>query len=351
MARPRSIILSMTVPRSPRPLHGIHVGRRPPPIGGVTIHCDRVERRLADVGLTTPVVSLSPFCSLSQVAQGAWLMLRANLERTPVWIHFSTLAGWRALRLVVTLLCLKRAEVYLVPHSGLFPDEFCSDSLRLRLVRKASRTAAGAMCFSRPIEAAFQVASPWLSLIPADSFVPDELSRSIRLRERRINGPPTVLMSGDRTATYGYLAAIQAVALLRSWKSDIRLVLYVYGRTDRGYWKRVQLAARQAGFVDIVEDAGQAEFLMALRNGDMYLRNTTHDSYGVACVEAAYMGARSLATDVCDRGEGVQTFRGGNPGKLALEIRRCLASTTPIPSCAVDGAQAYIRILSARHDR
>lgn len=329
-------------------IDGLHIGGKPPPLGGVTIHCDRVERRLSSMGAQTPVVSLGrPPGHLKELVRTLSLLARASWKRVPIWIHFSTIEGWRALRLIAILVCLRRARVYLVPHSGLFPYEFQGHSLVAALLRRACAAASGAMCFSAQIQEAIEIACPRLDLVRADSFVPDELLQRIR---QEVCEPKEevsrILMSGYRTSIYGYLEAIEAVALMRSWGLAVRLELYVYGDTDINYWRRVERAAKDADYIDIIEGASQETFLRAVRHADLYLRNTTHDSYGVACVEAVFLGCRSLASDVCGRGEGVQTFRKGNTYVLSSAVARCLSMPPVVPRRSPDGAKAYMYVIA-----
>lgn len=323
---------------------GLHLGRTPPPVGGVTIHCARVSYGLSQLGLPTPVVPIRSGSPWERVASTIALVARACYGRLPVWIHFSTLSRASALRLAIAVVVMAPARTYLVPHSGTFPRDIYRRGWPYAMLRQALCLVTGAVCFDASSHDALHVLRRKLDLVRGHSFMADSELERQRSEPREFGGTPTVVMSGYPTGIYNYLEAIRAIEILRLEGVAIRLRIFHYGPPDEGYWSRVKLLAGRSSGVNL-ETGSSAEFFRALRAADLYVRNTSHDSYGVACAEAVYLGTPVLATDVCDRAPGVQTFKRTDAIGLADTIRRGLELPAPSGEEVPNALKAYLEIL------
>lgn len=316
----------------------VHIGRVPPPVGGVTIHCLRINDALLRSGLQSRVVSRPQALRMVLVRRTrGWLGRLTGEELTssasdPVFIlHFSSPDS--ALRAIALAMYVRmfgaRLKPILVPHCGSIPQLLAEATTRGRAARSAFRSAAGILAFSRKIESAVSQIVSIDCVQRGSSFVPDLLIDQVREEKSTLpvdfDGPPTILSSGYRNDVYGFLELLQLLQRCRlAGHTKAELHLYVYGETDRSYWEEFTRRCQSLEGVKVVENRSPDCFLRALRRASVYVRNTSHDSYGVAVAEALYLGVPSVATNVCDRPDGALLFGAGDVEALSSRVLEVL---------------------------
>ena len=322
-----------------------HLGSLPPPLGGVTIHCERAQQAMVDLGLDSAVLNFTKraqsgrqdLCGLHAVVG----LVSCLVRREPIFVHISAMNSLaRVARVVASSWLASRCHLVLVPHSGTFPTDLGGRGAAGLLLRLSLRRYSVALCFSSEIETAIHRARPSLRIVRGSPFIADAKIRHVRSTPQPPK-KPVVISSGYRTAIYGYDELLSAWRDLTDRPKHSELHLYVYGETDLPYWQGVAKAARRLSDVVIHEDASHVDFLHALKGGALYVRNTSHDSYGVALAESLYLGTRAIASDVADRPAGTRVYRRRDVQQLKALIHNELTQSGTPESVDNDGTDAY----------
>lgn len=114
---------------------------------------------------------------------------------------------------------------------------------------------------------------------------------------------PTLVASGYPTTTYNLDWCIRFVGD----REEYQLALFVYG--DGSEKSEVQRQEGKFKNVRIYWDQKEENFNYALSRAKCYVRPNTRDSFGIAVADAVNYGVPVLASDVCPRYEGAETFR------------------------------------------
>jgi len=185
------------------------------------------------------------------------------------------------------------------------------------------------MCLSEELQKATLRVDPTARTVRCASFIPSEQLHALRKTAiGRVDDPEAarnpaakiLVSSGYRNATYRYHELIDAVQEARDTHQDVALHLYCYGATDEAYWEKILARVHQDDAIFIHDDVPEPAWLSALSQAALYVRNTSHDSYGVAVAEAVFLGVPALATSVCQRAPGASLFQVGDTEALRQGI-------------------------------
>lgn len=264
--------------------------------------------------------------------RGRWAKLRALLRRQAVHhVHVSSPNGLKHLALCMFLLLLPRERACITFHNGRFPDYFerCLDRVALRLI---GRSVAVWVVLNGRDEALLNRLDIRAKIVRTTSYLsPTEVEnpgdQSPELSAFRATTRYLVVTSGYGVPNSGFEGVIDAIRFLGS---DFGLVIVAYGEIDEVYMSSVRSATTDARVL-LLTDQPPSQFRLILRAADAYVRNTQHDAFGLAVAEAVAVGTPALATDVCDRAEGAQTYPLGDTGTL-IDL---LAQAVEEPSQAV----------------
>jgi hypothetical protein len=114
---------------------------------------------------------------------------------------------------------------------------------------------------------------------------------------------PTLVVSGYPTKTYNLDWCIRFVG----GREEYQLALFAYG--DGSEKTEIQRQDGKFTNVRIYWDQKEENFNYALSRAKCYLRPNTKDSFGIAVADAVNYGVPVLASDVCPRYQGAETFR------------------------------------------
>lgn len=113
---------------------------------------------------------------------------------------------------------------------------------------------------------------------------------------------------------YGILEILEGIESIAKEKPFLKFsLLLVFGskNSDEDYRKKIIDSSKSVSqniLVNIKEDLDIEEMKVVYRESDIFVRNTKVDSYGMSVSEAIGNGLYCLATDVCDRPEGVWVY-------------------------------------------
>lgn len=301
------------------------IGQIPPPVGGVTTYCLGLVRHLETIGEDVSLVQPRPRRLIS-LPRWIWDVLRLSLtSRGTAWINFSSTIGWGdVIRLTLATVLFGRCHLVWVPHSGAFVNDLRAlGRVQSRLLRMTARHVGEVYAFTDASAAAME--EVWADL-PARRTSPFfEADLPVRSAGPTCSSTgPRVLMSGYPTRTYGHEAVLEA---MESLDSGAHLCVYVYGlhHVDEPYWTDVVHRIRDLPFACLRTETDRQSFIGALAAADVYVRNTTHDSFGLAMFEADAVGTPVVASAVAGRPSAFECFAVDDHDAIAAAIKRVVA--------------------------
>ncbi|WP_290492822.1 hypothetical protein [Alcanivorax sp.] len=113
------------------------------------------------------------------------------------------------------------------------------------------------------------------------------------------------IASGYATSIYNHDWSLEKL----SKSKNCFLALFLYGDSDKSVMDDIN---KYSGFenIKIFFGVDGATFNRILSEADVYLRPNSVDSFGIAVADAVNYGVKVIASDVCKRYPGAQTFRG-----------------------------------------
>jgi len=306
------------------------LGVFPPPIGGVSIHVQRLAEYLLEQGHSVEVLDYpgtggdakpTYVIRLPRTLPGKlWFIGRFARRQTPnTVIHFHVAAMAR-FRLIAPLLFLmfRRQPKLITVHSGLFTGErqrwlakvylrwvllSCHHIIPVTDELAVYLQGLGVPAQRMTVIPAYIAKAPQVDRLPADLA---------RLKPTR----KLVMTSGFLMPPYNYDVLIRVMAQLD--RDRFHFVFVFYAETDPQYEAAIlgQLAAFEN--VTILRDQPPDVFLSTLRACDIYVRTTVMDGDAITIREALDFGCTVFATDSVKRPEACRLFRYDDPASLRV---------------------------------
>lgn len=308
------------------------VGVFPPPLGGISVHLQRLARRLERAGVD--VVRHGP--QLVPPFFGYHLeLLRSTRGADVVHAH---LHGVADLALLGLLARTCRRVVLTVHAHNVAGEMLTGRPVRAASIGAALRSMRAVVCVNPMIVneiAALDVPRHRIVLAPA--FLPpsaDELLAEEPLPEVAAflgrHGP--VLAANAFTfdlyrgrLLYGQDQLVELLARLVPTYPAIGLVVHVSREDKGGQLALVRERARELGVADrILWVLGSRPFGPTLVRSDVMVRPTATDGDAVSVREALHLGIPVVASAVVERPEGTLTARDGDLDALVTATLRAL---------------------------
>jgi len=144
-------------------------------------------------------------------------------------------------------------------------------------------------------------------LVMASSYIQPLQSRPDKMFQQDVDSyfsaKPTLVASGYPTTVYNLDWCIRFVG----GREEYQLALFVYG--DGSEKTEIQKQQREFKNIRVYWDQKEENFNYALSRAKCYLRPNLRDSFGIAVADAVNYGVPVLASDVCPRYQGAETFR------------------------------------------
>ena len=144
-------------------------------------------------------------------------------------------------------------------------------------------------------------------LVKASSYVEPGPASPDKMFQKDVDSyfaaKPTLVASGYPTKIYNHDWCIRFV----SSREEYQLALFVYGEGPEK--AEIQKQERKFKNVRVYWDEKEENFNYALSKAKCYLRPNRRDSFGIAVADAVNYGVPVVASDVCARYQGAETFR------------------------------------------
>jgi len=301
------------------------IGPWPPPMGGNSMHIERLSKRCRAEGIAVKV--LDPYSKRTggepswvirfpgnilcrTVSMICWLLVSGY---DVVHVHVSAMDKFIVVGWVICLAAYKARKKLITIHSGSFCNRLNS---RGCILRKLTRFLLG--FFNEIItvnETQRQVLVETLSIraervhtIPA--FIPAEPSdKPLPEAVYRIRLSSTVVVgSGCATSLYAHEILVNAIERLQNKGFDIGLILAVYSRYEQPYFSQIEEKVRRLRNAIIIKELESGAFNTILRLADIYVRTARLDGDCISIREALFNGCCVVASDCVQRPEGCLTF-------------------------------------------
>lgn len=175
------------------------------------------------------------------------------------------------------------------------------------------------------------------------------------------NGFVRPLPEGD---LYGIDLLVSLAKELKDNRIRARLLFVLLGAADqnaeeRAYYGRMKQRIAKQGLSDMFYwyEAAATELYPILKKSRLFIRPTRMDGYGVSVAEALHFGVPAIASDACARPQGTLLFPSGDLQALARQVREVAqhyekfkqaAQNAAIPDYAADLIGIYNEITGER---
>ncbi len=311
----------------------------PPPLGGNSIHVQRMVQRCNAAGLACLALDYTGTHIAQKQSDPLVLALQGNLRQrlrqlrtlapqlSPnrvVHMHVSMLRRFRYLAPYL-LWIFRRQRVWITIHSGRFVAQNSAWQHRVYLkwlFRKFERIITvntAQLDFLRTLGLrnvhptslpAFVAPTPSTVSLPADIA-------------HLANTQQLVVAAGSLTTVYGFDVLLDAFSAANL--PDVRLICAFYGPADDAVAAEIHARIAQLPQVSALTDSSPALFQALLQQAAVYVRPTRTDGDAVTIREALALGLPVIASDCVTRPTDCQLFETDNVAALAQTLTAVLA--------------------------
>lgn len=323
------------------------VGCLPPPVGGVSVHLERLQARLRQQGHRVRVADDAPVPSLMLPFWISLHMLRMRASpRAVVHVHSG---NWRTRFLAALLGWMLRLPVVVTVHSFRPSDNprtrrLAASTLRLARLLIVTNPVIRDRCIeygARPERIRIQHA--YLDPLLRDDPLPARVQDFLGAHRPMIAASAFRLRFHEGVDLYGLDLLIEMMPglLTKHPRVGLLFVLPEPGLPD--YLETCRTRIRELdldGRVLIVTQG--LDFANLLRRCELLIRPTTTDGDSLGIREALFVGCRVVASDAALRPSLCTIFRSRDGADLLVRTLESLASPPPVPVRGQDGLNGVL---------
>lgn len=331
------------------------VGAYPPPVGGNSVHVQRLQNALIRRGIRCDVIDLYNAGRVREECSGTVYRYGGNpalaLSKLPVRlrslrpsvVHFHVSAFGKFNLVAPLLLSASPAEskTVLTIHSGSFVARYRKQNVMSRwLTRRVIRGMDRIIAVSseqadllRELSWGKAEVNVIPAFLPATIGYPGELVAS-KIRSLKRGYSRLICTSGYGVSLYGFEQIIKAVSSPRL-ANQFALVVCTYNTHDPAYMDYLARESGGSGSIIMLRDLGPEEFSYVLNESDIYVRSTDRDGDAVAIREAHAFGLAVIASDATARPEFCHVYPLGDVSALTETIEK-VAQRSDSASCRTD---------------
>jgi glycosyltransferase involved in cell wall biosynthesis len=318
-------------------------GPAPPPLGGVSVHIQRLATLAAPRFKAVGVLASSSSSVRELDAQGRVITegkglhnllltgrkILARFAPDIVHIHISTGFKLSVLWTLYKLALRKKPKVVLTIHTGAFVEFYQrSNAVKLMLTRKMVENADAIICVNPAIEAFLKDrVKPGTILTTIPAFLPSPANPSDQDRQSiadlRKSAEKIIVISGYCMDYYGFHLLLDSIERL-GLKQKVGLAFIFYSQYDPAYEKALMDKAANGFQLKCFKDMAPDRFNGLLSLCDIYYRATDRDGDCVALREAGALNLQIVATNVVNRPAGTATFGREDPQDTDRVLRSAI---------------------------
>ncbi len=313
------------------------VGIIPPPMGGMSIHIQRLANLL---GQQDCIVSLWDVCKQQSGINQIWYywsLWRFCLKFKPLWIMYHTI-NMRGTPLELLILwlasCWIGAKVSVTVHSVRFLEN--KNKIYCLTLGWLLRRATQVILVSPLLQASFSQKRIRLTnnILIQDPFLPPDITQREQILTQL---PPSCQLFIDNHKPL----VIVTVTRIATWREKD-----LYGLDlALGAWKEFLIQFPQAGLLVAIAHLESYQninlpkscYLLSnwphelwpvIAQASLFLRPTRSDGYSISVSEAIYFNIPTIASDICPRPKGTILFKSDNAQDLSQKMIKCFRPIT-----------------------
>lgn len=297
------------------------VGPFPPPLGGISVHNQRLHQLLENESFKVTKVSthnpnrnrlLNIFELLKQINR-----YKGNL----IHLHVSAFESFVFVIpfIWLILMCKKDKKLVVTIHSGRFLSVYNKFSSINKLIisfflKKTNHVIAVSSELKFFLMEEIGIPETKISVIPA-FLPPDKNANDSDLRKVIDKRKKNVVIAGALKELYGFDVVIKAIKTDSNLLNLYNFIFVFYMDSDPDYAKQILNDCNKLG-IHFFREMDSKDFISLLNLSDVFLRPTTTDGDSVAVREAIYLGKCVIASDSVERPDRVHTFKTSDPVSL-----------------------------------
>lgn len=311
------------------------LGAYPPPVGGNSVHVQRLHARLVSDGIDCNVVDV--YGRAEEVAPAGVLRftggrvmallkgLRAIRILRPqlLHIHVSAMRKFVLAWPLIALLLPRHCRTVLTIHSGSFARQSSwREGLESKILQWFDRIVVVGQ-EQRTALLAHGVSPFRIAVIPAYLAAPidtNDVELLSMVQSDRQKGLHIIITSGYGIPLYGHDQVASAIDVLRQRGQACALYVCTYNTFDEAYLAAVSGLGEQLPEFRLFRNLTPQQFTCLLAQCDIYVRATDRDGDAVAIREAHGAGIRVVASDAVRRPHYCRLYRLGDIQDLASAL-------------------------------
>lgn len=323
------------------------MGAYPPPIGGNSVHIQRLKKlidthfqcdcKVLDMyssngeGQVKDVVRIGP-PGISSILKALLFLMRYKPDI--IHVHVSAMGKFLYVGLFLLFFVPKKTNKIITIHSGSFVRK-CQLYSKLKmfftkyLLKKFTNIITvneeqKQFLIDQDIKAEIITVMP--AYIPSEPVYSEELDDL--LTELNKSFDRVIVTSGYGVPLYGYDKIIPLINDQADFDQTIALIICTYNTYDDEYMDKVYSQIKDNRSVVVLRNLSPEKFAYILQSSDIYIRATDRDGDAVAIREARYFNLPVLASDVVKRPEYCHLFDLNSEISLKESLQEVLSNKT-----------------------
>jgi glycosyltransferase involved in cell wall biosynthesis len=336
-------------------------GTWPPPVGGVSIHIQRLFTQLLKSDLADQVV-LKNFNGqfedknrrIYRVTCKLWEFMKLLWNRKRViHLHSANLSGW-----LMFLLFGGRHTVILTLHNQKFrtKNNFLVAFINKLFLRRADFIVLNDSSYKIFIANLHQLQIDKIHVISAyippqeseKKGMPRQISQFIKTRSFVISANGSMVKMINGRDLYGLDILIETIQELKKEHPQVGLLYLLPQQGDKSYLDVLIRRIKTNGLSEniLIYQHQISNGFEVWQNSNLFIRPTQTDIEGISVKEALSFGIPAIASDVCQRPAPCLTYKEGDFKELMEKIKQVMQ--TP-PRIRYDASEAFSQIEKIYH--
>lgn len=311
------------------------VGKIPPPLGGVTIHVQRLKELLEQSeSYSVDYIEVRRFWKL--------LFIKRSYENEIIHLHTSR----TVVRLLIYIIAkLTNRKLVTTMHSYRNKSK-----IQIIFDRYISKKISKTIAVGENLFSFLKDKYKFRNLEMVNPFIPptkNELKVTVQ-SDKLFKGQGKTLCINAYTIIkeknediYGIMDTLILFNKLRKYH-NLNLYIVVGGVADNHFYNEIKGYISSMKMNEFVKVIIGEPLIPYLKISDIFVRPTLEDSYGISIAEALYLGKHAIASNVCIRPEGSFVYR----DKVELEslLLKLLNSDIDIEKNIIFDKERYFQI-------
>ena len=327
------------------------IGDYPPPMGGVSVHVQRLHSMLLRRGLEVGGVDIGQGTRVApgiRKARSAAALISALAREPAAVTHLHTSGNnARAFQVAAAVGLMRgagRGPLMATLHSGLLPGFLAASRGNRLLARAALAPYVQLVAVSEAVAEALHGAGvPAERILIREAFIGEGLEEvraaakheAKREAKRKEGSAPVLAYAHHPSSVYGRALFMEALAELAQTHPEVNARIYGPGTDSEAFREDVARVGVQSR-LEILGEISHEQALAAVATADVFVRPTFADGDAISVREALALGVRCVASDAALRPAGVVTHRTGDATSLVAAIHRALEAPPPTPDTGSD---------------